>query len=91
LLAVLIVMDLLIKPVLWSLWEPPPEWVKVLTTLAVVGPIGLMIRGLRRRAARSLEIADETANAPAGGGRSAPGSVRTTAAPSPGTPGWDTG
>jgi hypothetical protein len=59
-LAALIAVPFLITPVIWGLWHPP-GWLKLLVTLAVVGPAVVLIDGVRERTARALEAADETA------------------------------
>lgn len=59
-LGALIVVPFVITPVFWSLWEPR-LWIKLLVTLGVVGPVCVLIGGVRDRTARALESADEAA------------------------------
>ncbi len=56
----LILLQFLVAPMFWSLWHPP-EWLKLLVSGLVLGPIYVMLAGIGQRAARTLETADESA------------------------------
>jgi hypothetical protein len=60
LLSVLLVVQFLIVPMIWAIWEPS-QWVRLVVSFALISPIYAKIKDIRHREARALESADEAA------------------------------